>query len=167
MLSDLIKNFIFDAAAHIFPLLAKKIYPQSKYVEHIRISAGSTTPLIFSLSGGNSCPEASIWLKITNLSPYLDTEIKQVEITLLVAGTSIIKRYRLPFYDIIPHSSEKEVYILQQLNYFQVETLKKFKKKPEAKATIQVELTLSSSLYTVRKLEILQNVHYEIEGYDG
>jgi hypothetical protein len=157
----LIKNFIFDVAGRLIPTIAKKIYPQSEYENHIRISARATNPLSFNLRGGNFCPEADIYLSITNLSPYLDAEIKQIEITVLLGGTSIIKRYKLPFYEIIPHANYKDVYILKQLNCFQVEKLRDLKNK-ERNADIQVELLFSSKLYTIKKLEYIRNIHCEI-----
>ena len=150
MLNELILTGLFKVLNKIFPFLAKKIYPESKFRKHIDIDVLSTNPIEISLNG--RIPEITIHLKITNRSPYIDVKFDRAVFELWVKSDRGFQPLLYNFWILTPiyirKGESEEIFCQKELNKFQVEFVEEIKNSKEITASLlRFNSCFTSTLY--------------------
>jgi len=156
MIPELILAVLIKILNKGFPSLAKKNYSESEFKEHIDIDVQSSNPIEISLN--SELPKITIYLKITNKSPYLDVKLNRAVFSLWVRsdrGTQLLlNNFWILSPTYIKKGKSEEVFCLTELNKFQVDFVKARKDSKEVTASISsFKSWFDSSLYPAMVIE--------------
>lgn len=146
LISAVSSNILHKAPSY----LVKKIYSESKFKKHIDIDVRSSSPINISLTR-DSIPAISIYLKITNMSPF-DVRLNRAVFSLWVNSDSgsqpLFNHFWILSLTHIKRGTSEEIFCQKELNKFQVEFAKEIKDSREITANLSpFELWFDSSLY--------------------
>jgi len=155
MINEVVLTALFKVLNRIFPFLAKKIYSESDFIKHIDVDVRSSNPVEICLNG--KIPEVTIYLKITNRSPYLDVEFDRAVFSLWVQNGgrhSLIKDFWILSPVSIKKGEGKEIFCQKELNKFQVDFVKRIKDSKGVTASLSsFKLWFNSSVYPSAVIE--------------
>ena len=150
LITGLIPNVLIKVLNRISPYLAKKVYSKSEFKNHIDIDVCSSSPINISLNRG--IPEITIYLKITNRSPYLDVKLNRAVFSLWVnsdrGSQPLFNHFWILSLTHIKRGTSEEIFCQKELNKFQVEFVEEIKDSREITANLSpFELWFDSSSY--------------------
>ncbi|OYT62319.1 hypothetical protein B6V01_004605 [Methanosarcinales archaeon ex4572_44] len=150
MINEMFLNLLMPILSKGFPFLPKKLYSESKFKEQIDIDVQSSNPIKISLNG--KIPTISIYLKITNRSPYLDVKLDRAVFSVWVRGDSgtfpLIDTFWVLSPKHIKRSESEEIFCQKDLNKFQFDLVKEIKDSKEVTTDLSsFKFWFDSSLY--------------------
>jgi hypothetical protein len=150
MINELILTALIKVLNRSSPSLAKKIYSESEFKNHIDIDVRSSSPINIRLNG--DIPEITIYLKITNRSPYLDVKLNRAAFSLWMnsdrGSQPLFNHFWILSLTHIKRGTSEEIFCQKELNKFQVEFVEEIKDSREITANLSpFELWFDSSSY--------------------
>ena len=138
MIKELALNYLMRFINKKLLHLSKKIYPESEFEKHIDIDVRSSHPVNISLT--KAIPEITIYLKITNKSPYLDVRLNKAEFSLLLKSDSglqpLFNQFEITSPTPIKRGTSEEIFCQKELNESQVKLVKEIKESKEVTAEL-------------------------------
>lgn len=156
---EMVNELISVASSKILhkapPYLAKKIYSESEFKKHIDIDVQSSNPINISLN--RDIPEISIYLKITNMSPF-DVRLNRAVFSLWINSDSGSQPLFNHFWILSPTDikigTSEKIFCQKELNEFQVKFVEKIKDSREVTANLSAfKSWFNSSLYPTMLIE--------------
>jgi len=166
MIKSLLLRIVFEISKKFVPFISKKIYPEKKIKEHIETDVRSTQPITITLN--KEIPEISVYLKVTNKSPYLDVEFDRCEFSLWLKssrGQQPLTKISVMSKELVKKGESKIIYCNEKLTESQVKFVKNIKNINGVTADLQsLNIWFNSSLYPAFvKREDLENKPTKIE----
>jgi len=160
MLLDIIFSFLFK----MLPFMRKYIYPEKELLEDIEIDVRSTNPVSFTIN--SDIPNASIYLKITNKSQYLEIVFNRAIISVWLSskkGTQpICHESHIISKQNIGKKRTEEIFCTFDLNEAQIKLLQEIKDSKRLNATLYLKIYIDSLRYHLLKEVRLENKPCEI-----
>lgn len=164
------KNIISEVFFNILSLqkikdcIKKKIYPFEQFKKDIIVDTRSSHPICFMLT--MDIPVVHVWLKVTNMSQYLEAIFDRAVLLSLSVGNgggrSILSQEDIVKRETIKKKSEGEIFYSFKLNEKQIDILKQINNTSRISANLLLEYYIGSSLYSFSNRVTLEGRPCEI-----